>query len=220
MKGLVLEGGGVKGSYQVGSYYAFRDCHIKIDGFVGTSIGSFNALMLASHKELELLDFWYNVNPGLLLGFDEDFVELFNGGDLSFDSIKGAFDTLKAIVKNVGLDNSGMYKAMYKIVDFNALMNSKCDFGLVTVKMPKMKPIYVTKEMLKDKKHLCEYVMASCNLPIFRNKKLVDDHYYIDGGFYDNSPTKLLVDKKYKTLYVINIKGIVLIERYEMIELK
>ena len=30
MTGLVLAGGGVKGSYQVGSYLAFKKCHIKI----------------------------------------------------------------------------------------------------------------------------------------------------------------------------------------------
>ena len=48
MIGLVLSGGGVKGAYQVGSYFAFKKCHIKIDGIVGCSIGSFNAAMIAA----------------------------------------------------------------------------------------------------------------------------------------------------------------------------
>ena len=70
MNGLVLEGGGVKGAYQVGAYFAFRDCHVKLDGFVGTSIGAFNSAILACGKGKELLDFWYNVKPAEILGFD------------------------------------------------------------------------------------------------------------------------------------------------------
>ena len=40
MVGLALAGGGVKGSYQIGAYMAFKKCHIKFDGVCGTSIGS------------------------------------------------------------------------------------------------------------------------------------------------------------------------------------
>ena len=44
--GIAFSGGGLRGAYQVGCYKAFLDCHIKINGFVGTSIGSFNAAMV------------------------------------------------------------------------------------------------------------------------------------------------------------------------------
>ena len=207
-KGLVLEGGGVKGSYQVGSYYAFKDCKVKFGGYVGTSIGSFNAAMLASNKELELLDFWYNVNPGLLLGFDERYIELHNGEDLDIDSLKGAFTTLKGIVMNVGLDNTRLEKKLYELLDFEVFKNSGLDFGLVTVRLPKLEPVYAYKNDFDNLKDLCEHIVASCYLPVFRERKLIDGHYYIDGGFYDNSPVKMLADKGYKEIYVVNIKGI------------
>ena len=35
MTGLVLGGGGVRGSYQVGVYLALRKIHIILDGFTG-----------------------------------------------------------------------------------------------------------------------------------------------------------------------------------------
>ena len=41
MIGLALSGGGVKGSYQIGAYLAFKKCHIKFKGITGTSIGAF-----------------------------------------------------------------------------------------------------------------------------------------------------------------------------------
>ena len=61
--GLALEGGGLKGSYQIGSYYAFKDCHIKISGIVGTSIGAFNAAAIACGNETQLLKFWQQIKP-------------------------------------------------------------------------------------------------------------------------------------------------------------
>ena len=42
MKGLVLEGGGTKGAYQIGAYKALRDLGIKFQGVAGTSIGALN----------------------------------------------------------------------------------------------------------------------------------------------------------------------------------
>lgn len=210
MRGLVLEGGGVKGSYQIGAYYAFRDCGIKFDGFVGTSIGSFNAAMLASNMERELLEFWYTVDPGTLLGMDTRFVEIFNNQKLDINGLKGAFTSLTHIIKNFGLDNSKLLSTVQKIVNYDTLIKSNKDFGLVTVRVSHegIKPIYVYKENIPNQEKLIEYLMASCYLPVFREKRIIDNHYYIDGGFYDNSPVKLLKDKGYDEVYVINIKGI------------
>ena len=210
MRGLVLEGGGVKGAYQIGSFYAFRNCHIKFNGFVGTSIGSFNAVMLASHMERELLNFWYNVNPGSLFGIDKRFVEMVNDKELDLQGLIGAFSSLKNVVKNFGLDNSNMLLEVKDLVNFNKLRKSDKDFGLVTVRVSRkgFKPLYVYKEDITSQENLVEYLMASCYLPVFRERRIVDNHFYIDGGFYDNSPVKLLEDKGYKELYIINIKGI------------
>lgn len=207
-QGLVLEGGGVKGSYQIGSFYAFRDCHIKLDGFVGTSIGSFNACMLASGHEKELLNFWYNVNPGLLFGFDKDFVDIFNDETMSIKALNGAFNTLKDIVKNQGLENLYLKDAVKNIVSYDDLMKSKKDFGLVTTRLPRFEAIYVNKEDITDQENLLEYLIASCYFPGFKPRRILDNNYYLDGGLRDNSPIRLLYNKGYKKAYVINIKGI------------
>ena len=162
MRGLVLEGGGVKGSYQIGAYYAFRDCGIKFDGFVGTSIGSFNAVMLASNMERELLEFWYKVDPGTLLGMDPRFVELFNDKELDIEGLKGAFTSLTSIVKNFGLDNTKLLSTIQKVANYDNLIHSNKDFGLVTVKISHegIEPLYVYKEDIPNQDKLIEYLMA------------------------------------------------------------
>ena len=42
MKGLVLEGGGTKGAYQIGAFKALRELGIEFKGVAGTSIGALN----------------------------------------------------------------------------------------------------------------------------------------------------------------------------------
>ena len=46
MKGLVLEGGGTKGAYQLGAYKALKELGVEFDGVVGTSIGALNAAFI------------------------------------------------------------------------------------------------------------------------------------------------------------------------------
>ena len=207
MRGLVLEGGGVKGSYQIGSYYAFLKCHKRIDGFVGTSIGSFNAAMLASGNYKKLLEIWYKENPGLFLGLNENLIEGFNGQNMDLSLV---FEELKTVLKNKGVDNEGLMNKVNESLSYEKLKNSKKDFGLVTVKVTRkgLKPVYKYIEDINSQEELVEYIMASCYFPGFKEKRMIDNHYYLDGGFYDNSPVKLLTNKGYDEIYVVNVKGI------------
>ena len=47
MYGVALEGGGMKGAYHIGAVKAILECGYEIGAYVGTSIGSFNAAVLA-----------------------------------------------------------------------------------------------------------------------------------------------------------------------------
>ena len=210
MRGLVLEGGGIKGSYQIGAFYALKKCGIKFDGFVGTSIGSFNAAALACGKYRELLDFWYNLDLSKALGLDEQFIIDYNVNKKSMHTIKEALFELGGVLKNKGLKYEGLMEIANDIIKYEDLVNSKEDFGLVTVQVSggKFKPKYVYKNQIRNQRELIEYVMASCYFPGIKQRRMLDNHYYIDGGFYDNSPSKLLLDKKYNELYVIGVRGI------------
>ncbi len=204
MIGLALEGGGTKGSYQIGAYYAMKDCNIKFDGFCGTSIGSFNSAMLACGKEEELLKFWQNINIASIFGFDPEYVERFikKKVNLKFleKTILGAFHT----IKNRGLTTQGLEQILDEYVNEEALRESKKDYGLCTVKLSSLKPLYLFKEDMKPGK-IKDYILASCYLPLFRLRRTVDNAFCIDGGFYDNSPVNMLIDKGYTKVYVVRL---------------
>lgn len=206
MTGLVLAGGGVKGSYQVGAYLAFKKCGIKIDGVVGTSIGSFNAALIAMGKELELYNFWKNANVGDLLGFNTKYTESVNNKDKFKELIYG-IEQMTIIVKNKGISSDNLKKVLDEMIDEDKLMESKMDYGLVTVRVSDLKPLYLFKKDMKKNK-ISEYILASCNLPVFKSQKLIDDKYYIDGGFYDNNPVNMLLNNGYDKVYSIEVQGI------------
>lgn len=206
MTGLVLAGGGVKGAYQVGAYLAFKKCGIRLDGVVGTSIGSFNAAMIVSGMDAELYNFWKNVDVGELLNFNTKYTESVNNKDKFKELIYG-IEQMTIIVKNKGINNSNLKDLLKEMIDEEKIRNSYMDYGLVTVRVNDLKPLYLFKEDMKHGK-IPEYILASCNLPVFKTEKLIDNKYYIDGGFYDNNPINMLLDKGYKKIYSVEIQGI------------
>ena len=60
MYGVALEGGGMKGAYHLGAMKAIFECGYELGGFVGTSIGSFNAAVLAQGDFEKLYNKWYD----------------------------------------------------------------------------------------------------------------------------------------------------------------
>ena len=204
MIGLVLGGGGVRGSYQIGVFYALKKSHIKIDGFTGSSIGAFNAAMLASKREEELLYFWRNTEIGKVFGFSDELIKLANSDKFNFKILKAGYNDLIKVIKNKGITTDNLLNILNELNIEESLFKSNKEFGLVTVRAHDFKPIYVFKKDLKNGK-LNEYLMASCYLPIFKSKKIIDDNYYLDGGFYDYAPANALLDKGYNKVYVVDL---------------
>ncbi len=204
MIGLALEGGGTKGSYQIGAYYAMKDCGLHFDGFCGTSIGAFNSAILSCGKEKELLKFWQNINIAKTLCFDPEYIKRINDRKIDLTFVKMSIKGAHRMLKNHGIDTEGLVKSLNSLITEEELRKSKKDYGLCTVKLNGLKPVYLFKEDMKPGTIL-DYILSSCFLPIFKMKKTVNNEFYIDGGFYDNSPVNMLIDKGYTKVYVVRL---------------
>ncbi len=214
MIGLALEGGGVRGAYQAGAYMAFLECGIKIDGVCGTSIGALNGIIIASNKGELLPRIWRNSNMASIFGFSKEYVEAVNSKKVNLKNLKSIFLDLVKILINKGIELNGLKELIDKEVDIDELLKSDIDFGLVTVRLKDLKPVCLFKEeMNKDK--IKDYVLASAFLPIFKMERLIDDNYYLDGGFYDIGPVNMLLKKGYKKVYLIKIHGLGIRRKYD-----
>ena len=207
MIGLALAGGGSRGAYQIGVYRALKKCHIKIDGFVGTSIGALNAAMLASNRDKELYNLWKSINIGNIFGFSDNFISNLEKNKVNLKLIKSGLTDFKKIILNKGISLDNYRKVIKDLNIEESLYKSNKDFGLVTVKFPEFKPLYLFKDDIKPKL-LNEYIIASCYLPIFKMEKILDNKYYLDGGFYDNIPANALLKKGYDLVYAVNLDAI------------
>ncbi len=214
MIGLALEGGGVRGSYQAGVYLAMLEAGIKIDGVCGTSIGALNGAMIASGRGRDLPKLWRSLSMGKVFGFQDEFVNLLNKKAISFNLLKLGIVNFFKILKSKGIEVSGIKEVLDNNLDVNSLLKSKMDYGLCTVRFKDLKPLYIFKEDM-DPNKVKEYILASAFLPIFKEEKLIDGNYYLDGGFYDIGPVNMLLNKGYKKVYLVKVKGIGLHRPYD-----
>lgn len=213
MIGLALEGGGVRGSYQAGVYAAMIECGLKIDGVCGTSVGALNASLIASNKGEHLASIWRSLNMGEVFGFSSKFIDAVNKKK-NLSSAEIIVKEILRIIIQRGIELEGLKKVIDKELDIDALYDSDIDFGLVTLRVKDIKPFCLWKsDIPKDK--LKEYIIASSYLPLFKMEKLIDDNYYLDGGFYDVSPVNMLLEKGYETVYLVKLHGIGITRPYD-----
>lgn len=208
MYGVALEGGGMKGAYHLGAMKAIYECGYEIGGFVGTSIGSFNAAVLAQGDFEKLYNTWYDASA--TMGFDLKENELVKLVSKKIDiaGVKYWTKFFSDSIANKGMDTAKL-KALYdKYIDEERLRNSSIDYGMVTVSLTDRKPVYLFKEDIPEGE-VSTYVLASSYLPVFKQDKILkDDKIYIDGGFYDNCPITLLKKKGYKDIIEIRTKAL------------
>jgi len=206
MYGLVLEGGGAKGAYQIGAGMALKELDIRIKGVSGTSIGAINGAMIVQGDLKKAYDIWYNISPSKVFDVDEEYLEALKNLELNTENLSYLFNKAKDILNNHGLDTTLMRKILEENIDEVKLRNSKLDFGFVTVSLSDMKPLEINLEDVPKGK-VIDFLMASANIPVFRLEKM-DGKYYIDGGFYDNLPVRILLKKGYKNFIVVRTHGL------------
>ncbi len=187
-RAIVLSGGGSKGAYQMGVWKALKKMNLNYDIVTGTSVGALNGALMVQGNYFKGVSLWRQLSFKLL--FDKE----------NSDSFKDALnikDIYKIYAKNIvlsgGLKPEQLENTMYKTINEKKFRDSKIDYGMVTVKVPKYEPLYLTKKDI-PKGELIDYLMASATcFPAFQVKKIGDDNF-IDGGYYDNMPINLAID--------------------------
>lgn len=206
MYGLVLEGGGAKGSYQIGACRGLQQLGVEIGAVAGTSIGALNGAMIVQGELEKAYQLWYNISPSQVFDIEEARLEELRNLEISHDGIIYFMKKAKEIAQSKGLDITFIKKLLNEIIDEKRLRDSRMSFGFVTVSLSDMKPLELFLEDIPQGK-VTEYLLASANLPAFKQEK-IDGKHFMDGGFYDNLPLNMLVNKGYKNIIAIRTKAL------------
>lgn len=198
-KAVVLSGGGAKGGYQIGAWQALRELGFKPDIVTGTSVGSFNGALMASDKFEEAMDLWSNINMGKVFAQFAD--ENAEEDEEQEDYIRSL--AKKALFKG-GADFSPLRNVLETIVNEEQIRNSHIDFGLVTTKFPYKKRFELFIDQIPQGE-VIDYIIASASIfPLIRSYK-IGQTKFIDGGYSDNMPVQMAIDRGATEIVAINI---------------
>ncbi len=206
MFGLVLEGGGAKGSYQIGACKALLEMGLDIGAVAGTSIGALNGAMIVQGELERAYELWYDISPAQVFDIEESRLEELRNLEISHDGLFYFMNKAKEIAQSRGLDITFIKKLLHEIINEKKLRDSKMLFGFVTISLTDMKPLELFLEDIPNDK-IVEFLLASANLPAFKQEK-IDGKLYLDGGFYDNLPLNMLVRKGIKEIIAVRTKAL------------
>ena len=201
---LVLSGGGAKGVYHIGVWRALKELGIKVDAFVGASIGAIIAGLLAQGADDALAEIGRTITVDSILALPEEFTE---EGEIKLDrdSLSAAKDFFRSIMKDKGLDTSPLRGLLAANIDEAALRRSGRDLGVVTVNLSDLEPREVFLDEMEEGS-LVDYLMASAAFPGFE-QPVIDGKKYVDGGLHDNIPYAMARKRGYRRVIVSDISG-------------
>lgn len=203
--GLVLEGGGARGAYQIGAYKAIQEMGIEIKGIAGTSVGALNGAMIAQGDAELAYQLWWDITPARVFKLDSAGMKHINNLGLSRENLPRLLLRLREIFQERGLDVTPLKELIAQVVKEPVIRQAGLDFGLVAVSLHDLRPLELFLEDIPQGK-LADYLMASASLPGFKVDP-VEGRRMIDGGLHDNLPVKLLVDRGYREIIVLRTHG-------------
>lgn len=199
--GLVLSGGGAKGSYEIGVWKAIKDMGIPIVAITGTSIGALNGAMLVQ-GDGDLCELaWTNFSVEEIIDIeDKEWEE-----EKIYEKHFSIFTVLRNLITMDGLELTPLTEALNQYIDEDKIRSSPIDFGLVAYSLTDLKPFQAFKDEI-PKGQIVNYLVASACFPVFKPIE-IEDKKFIDGGFHDNVPISLMASKGIEDIIVVDISG-------------
>lgn len=204
--GIVLEGGGARGAYQVGAWRALREAGVKIRGISGTSVGALNGVMMCMDRLEETEAIWASMDYSRVLDVEPKVIDsLKNLNFRSFNFTEMAAE-VKKTVKGGGLNIDPLKRLIEEMVDEENVRNSPRECFATTFSVSDRKEVNFDLRQAETGT-MKDMLLASSYFPGFKNDKLFGKTY-MDGGSVNNVPINVLTDRGYKDIIVIRIFGI------------
>ena len=187
--GLVLAGGGGKGSYQMGVIKAMEHIGLTkyIQGVAGTSVGALNgALLLNGHIE-KACQVWENISPNKILSIKgRTFIEKLKGTPL--EKMHDKLEAYSKKLEDYGVfSRKGMMALMEESVDLQQLSTCDIPFYATCVEFPSMTATYFQLNR-QNPRVIQSILLATSAIPIVFPPEEIEGKLYIDGGIKDNVP--------------------------------
>lgn len=205
MYGLVLEGGGGRGSYQIGACKAIKERGLDIRMVAGTSVGALNGAMVVQDDIDKAYEIWHELDPGKVIKAVGNEIDQYIINGFRPESLRAFVKCMKKVISEGGLDVEPLEKMVKSVLDEERIRKSPIGFGIVTVDLTMKRAVEIYKEEI-PKGLLADYVIASASFPAFK-RTIIEGRTFIDGGFYNVLPVNLVSRRGFKDIIVIRTFG-------------
>ena len=200
--GLVLEGGGARGAYQIGAWKALVEAGVKINAVAGTSVGALNGALVCMGDIETAEKIWREIKYSRVMDVDDNWMEELFNREIS---VREIVPEVLRHMSDGGVDITPLRQLIEETIDEEKIRQSGMEFCLLTFSVSKMKELDVSISEIPEGL-LADYLLASAYLIGFKNEKL-HGQKYLDGGFVNNVPTNSLIKRGYEDLIQIRIYG-------------
>ncbi len=167
-KGLVLEGGAMRGMFTCGVIDVMMENNINLDGMIGVSAGAAFGCNFKSGQ----------IGRGIRY-------------NMQFCNDK-RYCSINSLLKTGNLYNAEFcYKIVptqYDVFDYDAFYKNPMEFVAVCMDIETGKPYY--KHFDKEEENMFEWFRASASLPLVSRIVEIGDKKLLDGGIVDSIPLK------------------------------
>lgn len=204
--GVVLEGGGAKGAYQIGVWKALREAGVQIKGIAGASVGALNGALMCM-DDIEKAEYiWENISYSKVMAVEDGVMENLIKGNFKLSTLQEIFGQVTEVLKNRGFDATPLRQMIGDLVDEDKLRTSKRELYVTTYSISDRKLLEIDVRDIPE--GMIGDILLSCAyFPAFRVEK-VKGKTFVDGAGWNNVPVDVLLKHDYKDIIVIRIYGL------------
>ncbi len=214
--GVVLEGGGAKGAYQIGVWKALIEYGVKIKAVAGVSVGALNGALICMGDYEKAVNIWKNISYSRIMDVDDGEMDKLMSRRFKEINIQAVRKESKKILVGRGFDVTPLRQLVEDNIEEKIIKESDIEFIMGTFNMSKLKEENISAKEAEEG-YLKDYLMASASFPLFKKEKL-NGKTYLDGGLTNNVPIDMLINRGYKNILVIRIYGIGMEKRIKIPE--
>lgn len=204
--GIVLEGGGAKGAYQIGAWKALREAGVRIKGIAGASVGSLNGALICMDDLEKAEDIWKNIEYSRVMDVSDETIKALKKKDFKALNMQEILNSGFQFIKDGGFDVTPLKNLIAEVVgDESRIRESDRELFAVMYSVSEHKELAVDVKS-GEEGSVKDMLLASAYFLAFKNEKLGGKRYR-DGGGFNNVPLGVLLDKGYEDIIVIRIYG-------------
>lgn len=208
--GLVLCGGGAKGSYQVGVFRALEELGLldQVCAISGSSIGAINGTLFVEHTPYEIEEIWKSSQWPLIFGVSKENTQRLNQIIHSVNSNKVppmiGFMNLMRVANTTGLPlkRDEFERSMRKYLNFSAIHHSDIELFVSCGRLNTKQQRHF-KLNGQNPSSIKNILLASTAVPVIFNPVYLEDGYYCDPMRYENAPLAPLMQLDCDTIIIV-----------------